>query len=167
MADDTLGIEPTDVESWLNDKSEYQRCFACGQQNPFGLQLYFYNEDRYVCCDFTGEERHQGFPGVIHGGILATLLDETMGRVTLLDRRWVMTGRLDLRYRAPTPIGVPLHICAEATDDRPRMVRVRGWITLADQPNNILCEAEGLFLPLPEEVRKQATVDWPGLLGYF
>lgn len=152
---------------WLNDNSDYQRCFVCGTRNPFGLHLHFRTDGQRVLADFTGEERHQGFPGVVHGGILATLLDETMGRVPVLDRAWVMTGRLDLRFRLPAPVGVPLVITAEAIHIRPMAARIRGWISRADDPSASFCTAEGLFLPLPGEVRDEAVERFPGLAGYF
>jgi len=159
--------DTTDKSAWLNDNTEYQRCFVCGQQNPFGLQLIYHNEGSRIMADFTSEERHQGFPGVVHGGILAAILDETMGRVTVLEHRWVMTGRLELRYRAPARVGVTLRAYAEATDSRARMVRAKGWITAIDAPDIIICEAEGTFLPLAEDVRQQAITDWPSLNGFF
>jgi uncharacterized protein (TIGR00369 family) len=154
-------------DPWLNDTTEYQRCFVCGQRNPCGLHVKFAYEDGHIIANFTGDEQHQGFPGVVHGGVLASLLDETMGRVTVPDHQWVMTARLELRYRAPAPVGIPLRITAEATDIRARLVRVHGWITPQDDPSQILCEADGTFLPLPAEVSKLAVDKWPGLAEFF
>lgn len=153
--------------TWLNDNTDFQRCFVCGQQNPFGLHLVFRNEGERIITDFTPNASHQGFPGVCHGGILAAILDETMGRVTVLEHRWVMTGRLELRYRAPALVGVPLVATAEAVDSRARMVRVKGWLARQDDPTVIVCEAEGTFLPLPAEVRAQAIAQFPGLSDFF
>ena len=59
----------------LNDTTDYQRCFVCGQRNPFGLHLVFRREHDTVVADFQPREEHQGFPGVIHGGIVAAVLD--------------------------------------------------------------------------------------------
>jgi acyl-coenzyme A thioesterase PaaI-like protein len=164
--------EPThdhaaDYADWLNDATDFQGCFVCGQRNPFGLQLVFSSDGTRIMADFTGEPRHQGFPGVVHGGILASILDEAMGRVSVLEHRWVMTGRLDLRYRAPAPINTPLRVFAEATDSRSRLIRVKGWIARIDDPTVVACEAEGLFLPLPKEVRDGAIADYPGLADFF
>ena len=168
MSDNPEQEQPiTDASSWLNDDTDYQRCYVCGQQNPFGLQLYYRNEGSQIVTEFTGEERHQGFPGVVHGGILAAILDETMGRVSVLEHRWVMTGRLELRYRAPAPLHVPLRITALTTDSRARMIRVRGIVARADDPTVICCEAEGTFLPLPAEVRAQAVAAYPGTADFF
>ncbi len=166
---ETQGRQPPEGQGadWLNDTTDYQRCFVCGMRNPFGLHLHFRSEDGRIVTEFTGDERHQGFPGVVHGGILAALLDETMGRVPVLEHRWVMTGRLELRYRMPAPLGVPLRIVAEAIDLRRSMARIKGRIAHANDPAIVCCEAEGTFLPLPQEVRDKAIVDWPGLAEFF
>jgi len=59
----------------LNDTTDYQRCFACGQLNPYGLKMVFRFEDNTIVSDFRPGEEYQGFPGVIHGGITAAVLD--------------------------------------------------------------------------------------------
>jgi hypothetical protein len=139
--------DPTAHLDWLNDNSEYQQCFVCGQRNPCGLRLRFRQDGARVVADFTGDVAHQGFPGVLHGGVLASILDETLGRVSLLDRRWTMW--------------------AEVIDARPRRVRARGWISPPDAPAAIICEAEGSFMPLPDAVRDQAVAEWPSLASFF
>jgi acyl-coenzyme A thioesterase PaaI-like protein len=170
VADETIDVTDATAHEhadWLNDTTDFQRCFVCGQKNPFGLQLHFRNEGPRIVADFTGTEAFQGFPGVVHGGVLASILDETMGRVSVLEHRWVMTARLELRYRAPARVGIPLRVSAEATDSRSRMIRVKGWIAYADAPETIVCEAEGTFLPLPSDVRDQAVATYPGLADFF
>ncbi|MEO7002313.1 MAG: hypothetical protein ABI068_10855, partial [Ktedonobacterales bacterium] len=59
----------------LNDRSAYQACFGCGARNAAGLQLAFRLEGDEIVTEFTPERRFQGFPTVLHGGIIATLLD--------------------------------------------------------------------------------------------
>jgi len=165
--DDHTAIPVDQPRDWLNDQTDYQQCFVCGQRNPFGLHLHFQSEGERVITEFTGDERHQSFPGIIHGGIQAAMLDETMGRITVLEHRWVMTARLELRYRAPARINVPLRIQAEATLIRPRIVKVHGWICEVAHPEIICCEADGTFMPLADSVRDQAISDFPGLGSFF
>jgi len=68
----------------LNDRTTYRRCFACGERNEQGLKLVFRREGTRIYADFTPSPHHQGFPGLLHGGIIATLLDETLGRTGCL-----------------------------------------------------------------------------------
>src|SRR5712691_4628140 len=89
----------------LNDTSSYQRCFVCGHRNPYGLHLFFRLDQNTIVADFQPREEHQGFPGVIHGGIVAAVLDEALGRTALLGSHpeWTLTGRLEVRYRRLCP----------------------------------------------------------------
>ncbi len=151
---------------WILKKTA-RRCCPIWVNSLVRLQLVFTSYGNKILADFTLDERFQGFPGVAHGGILAAILDETLGRVTVPDRRWVMTAKLDLRYRRPAPIRVPLRVSAETVDSRERLVRAKGYITAIDAENTVFCEAEGLFMPLPESVRKQAVTQWPGLEDFF
>jgi acyl-coenzyme A thioesterase PaaI-like protein len=151
----------------LNDRSDYQRCFVCGAQNATGLRVEFRREGERVVADFLPEEAFQGFPGVVHGGILASLLDEALSRTALLYGEWVMTGRLEIRYRQPAVVGQVLRVSAEIEQRRARMVIARGAIALAADPEAVIAEARGTFLPYPEKLRREALQTYPGLQGWF
>jgi uncharacterized protein (TIGR00369 family) len=152
-------------DDWLNDYSSYQSCFVCGQQNEEGLRTVYRVEGDRIVTEFIGEPRHQGFPGVLHGGILATLLDETMGRTALFERAWVMTGRLEVRYRQPAPIGQRLTVSAWATRVRRQSVEARGEVRGPE--GELFADARGMFLKVPEEVKRQARDAHPELGDYF
>ena len=151
----------------LNDASAYQRCFACGARNGSGLKLRFTEDDGVIRAEFTADERYQGFPGVVHGGILATLLDETLSRTATLEGRWMMTGRLDIRYRSAAPIGQPLLITAPTVASRSRMVTATGSVCLLENPEAVFATAEGVFLPIPEQYQRDMTERHPELTGFF
>src|SRR5260221_12838690 len=145
------GDEPPDetlqaATDRLNDTSAYQRCFACGARNPGGLRLVFRQEGEAIVTEFTPDLRFQGFPGVVHGGILATLLDETPSRMATAQGRWMMTARLEVGYRAPAPVGQPLRVSARTLAARARMLTAAGEIRLADEPGTVNATAEGTFL---------------------
>jgi acyl-coenzyme A thioesterase PaaI-like protein len=156
---------PEIPDDWLNDFSSYQRCFVCGQRNDFGLKAVYRQEGERIVTTFTGGEHHQGFPGVVHGGIISTLLDETMGRTALFERAWVMTGRLEVRYRSPAPTGEALTITAWPTRRRSRSVEARGEVR--GPAGELLAEGTGLFLKLPEQVKQQAQDAHPEFAEYF
>jgi acyl-coenzyme A thioesterase PaaI-like protein len=164
---DLLSPDEHADDAALNDRSDYQHCFVCGAKNTTGLRLKFHREGEQVVADFLPDASFEGFPGVVHGGILASLLDETLARTALLYQQWVMTGRLEIRFRRPALVGQLLRVTAEAEQRRARMVIARGKIALANEPSIVVAEGQGTFLPYPEELREQAAQRYPGLLGYF
>lgn len=88
------------------------RCFACGQDNPTGLKLRFsWDGDEYY-TDFFTEERFQGYSGMLHGGIAATILDEVMARHLTTRGIGVVTAGMEVRYRKPVPTGLLVRFTA-------------------------------------------------------
>lgn len=140
------------------------RCFVCGVENPVGLRLAFYQEpDGEVTCDVTLPDRYQGYPGVAHGGILASMLDEIAGRAAMQgdETRFMMTAKLEVRYRRPVPIGQPLRLIGRMQSRRGRITTVRGEIRLPD--GSLGAEAEALLSDIPDTF--QAASD-PERLGW-
>ena len=154
-------------ERMLNDRSDYQACFGCGARNLDGLQLVFHRSGEEIWAEITPPQRFQGFPGVLHGGVVATMLDETLSRAAVFAGRWMMTARLEIRYRNPAPVGRPLRVTARPTRVRARMVSARGEVRLADEPDVILAEADGVFLPITEEYEREMVSQRPNLAGFF
>jgi acyl-coenzyme A thioesterase PaaI-like protein len=130
-------------------------CFVCGIENPIGLKLSFYTDDQgRTIAYFRPHQEHQGFPGQLHGGIISTLLDETMGRVLTQQEVWAMTGHLEIRFRKPVPLDQELTIMGELTRDRLRVYEARGQIQLAD--GSVLVEGTGVYFRIPDEAVEQA-----------
>ena len=151
----------------LNDRSAYQGCFACGMRNDAGLKLVFRQEGDEIVTEYTPEQHFQGFPGVLHGGILATLLDEALSRMATLEGRWMMTGKLEIRFRNVAPVGQRLRVSSRGLSSRARMLQAVAEIRLADEPETVIATAEGTFLPLPQEYQQQAVEQHPELAGFF
>ncbi|MDQ2717822.1 MAG: PaaI family thioesterase [Chloroflexota bacterium] len=153
----------------LNDTTDYQRCFVCGQRNPYGLRLVFRREEDTIAADFQPHEEHQGFPGVIHGGIVAAVLDEALGRTSLLGEhpQWTMTGRLEVRYRRYVPYGPLLRVRASLGKERRSMFQASGVISLAGDEQAVLAEAQGTFIALPTSTVDAIMQDYPGLRDFF
>jgi acyl-coenzyme A thioesterase PaaI-like protein len=153
----------------LNDKTDYQRCFACGSRNPYGLHMTFRLENDTVVSDFLPQEEHQGFPGVLHGGIVATVLDEALNRTSMLTEAptWSMTGRLEIRYRRYVPYGPVLRVRAWLVKYRGRMVQASGVLVLADDEQNVLAEAQGTFMALTPGILDTIMKAYPGTRGFF
>ncbi len=153
----------------LNDTTDYQRCFACGQKNPYGLRMVFHLENETVVSDFQPLEEHQGFPGIIHGGIVAAVLDEALNRTTMLSTHptWMMTGRLEIRYRRYVPYGPLLRVRASLGTERGRMIQASGVLTLAGDEQVVLAESNGTFMALTPAMLDTIMQDFPKMQNFF
>jgi len=109
-----------------------QWCFACGKDNPIGLRLIFIEKGDNYITTFTAGPQHQGYDGIMHGGLVSTLLDEVMAGYLHAKGFNAVTARLDIRFRQPTPIGQTLNVIAKITGKRGNMYEVVGEITLPD-----------------------------------
>lgn len=123
-----------------------RNCFLCGRQNEVGLKVDFYNdlEKQQVRANITIPEHFNSYPGFVHGGIIAALLDETSGRATLLNGDFdnlMVTARLEVKYIQPTPTGQPLEVIGWLIRGSRRYARVAGEIRLADGTITARCEA--------------------------
>lgn len=131
-------------------------CFVCGSDNPIGLHLEFQMDDEQVWTEFTAGQQHQGYPGIVHGGIVATLLDETMGRASYLRKLWMVTIKMELTYRKPVPLDQPLKVVARISELRGSRMKTSGEIILPD--GTVAVQAAGLYLRVPDE-RLQGFMD--------
>ncbi len=139
-----------------------QMCFVCGLENPIGLKMAFY-EDALgrVIARFTPDTEHEGYPGVVHGGIVTALLDEALSRAAIAKGRWVVTARLNIRFRRPTPTAMPLTVIGEIVECKKRTVEARASIVLAN--GQISAQATGTFVEIPSEQAEQMQE----ALGYW
>ena len=107
-------------------------CFACGQNNPIGLKLKFVEiAGRYV-AKCVMDKNYQSFNGVLHGGIITTLLDEAMGGYLFNLKQPAYTGKLEVRYRRPTPTGEQLTVSGWIAGRKRNVVEMRSEIALSD-----------------------------------
>ena len=149
----------------LNDETTYQRCFACGQQNDAGLKLRFRRDGDRILADYHPQARYQGFPGVLHGGILAAMLDETLSRTGALRQQWLMTGKLDVRYRRPAPVDQPLRVWGEIARERNGAIDAIGAVELMD--GTVLAEARGVFVAMPDDLATATVAEYPEFVNYW
>jgi acyl-coenzyme A thioesterase PaaI-like protein len=123
-------------------------CFVCGEKNDFGLHAKFYetNANELVAL-INPSEQHQGYPGRMHGGIAATILDETIARSINSGKGehiWGVTLELKTKFRKPIPLGQELKIVARVTSEGIRSFEGTAEIVL---PNGeIAVSAEGKYM---------------------
>jgi acyl-coenzyme A thioesterase PaaI-like protein len=109
------------------------RCFVCGKHNPDGLHLEFEPEGvSGVRTTYVIPERFQGFAGIAHGGILATILDECMVNTVWLRGSTAVTARLEVRLRRPVSVGERVTFRAEVVRESSRGFEVTSHATLDD-----------------------------------
>lgn len=130
-------------------------CFVCGMQNPIGLKIIFEADGNRVWAQFTPQDEHQGYPGVLHGGLTFALLDEVIGRAALGSEnpQWMMTAKAEMRFRKPVPIGEELTLMGELTRIRSRAIEGYGELRLSD--GSVAVEAKALYIKVPESLRQQ------------
>lgn len=126
-------------------------CLVCGRDNPHGLRLHLHVEEETarVQTTFTPEPHHIGFEGIVHGGVLATVLDEAMvWAATWRGRRFCVCGEMTVRFRRSPPIGQPLRIIAEVSQQRARLVQTIG--NVLDTSGQVVATASGKYVPLDD-----------------
>ena len=151
--------------SWLNDSTDYQLNFVHGLRNPSGLHLQYTLDGAIVRTTWTPTESHGGFPGLVHGGLIAAVLDDVMGRCSVLQRRWVVTGRMETRFRQGAPIGEPLEVRGWSTRFSDRVMRAEA--TLSTPDGTIVAEATGTYLPIPRDMVRRMVEAWPGFADFI
>lgn len=115
---------PTKLD--LNDDNG---CFACGKANPIGLKLEFVIEgDEYVTY-FTPRKEHQGWHGIVHGGIISTVLDEVMARSVYTAGHNAVTGEITVRLKRPAQIGQRLRVAGKMESEDRRVIHTSAKIT--------------------------------------
>jgi acyl-coenzyme A thioesterase PaaI-like protein len=142
-------------------------CFVCGITNKFGLQLTFYNTaPGEVTCEYTVPVRYQGYPGVVHGGIVTAMLDEVCGRTYMGGDppRFMYTARLEIRFRKNVPTEKPLRIIGKAQKSKSRTATSSGVIYGPD--GDVLAEADALLVDIPEEIYNSVDLEVLGWKVY-
>ena len=135
-------------------------CFVCGTHNPQGLKLDLLSDSQVVESRFQFRNEHCGFRGTVHGGLVATVLDEAMAWVIGVHaRRFSYCAELNTRFLAPAAPGVDLHLRAELVENK----RGRLFLTrseLRDAQGVVLAEATGKYLPIPAARHAEMLADF-------
>lgn len=114
-------------------------CFVCGKANPIGLKLEFATEGEEYVTYFTPAKEHQGWVGVVHGGIVAAVLDEVMTRAIYEKGILGVTADMNVRYRKPTPVGKRLRFAGRVESENKRVFSCSARAT--DEDGVLLAEA--------------------------
>ncbi len=127
--------------------AHYAHCFGCGDAQPHGLQLQARaGEGVTITAEFTVKPEHQGAPGLAHGGVLATALDETLGSLNWLLRAIAVTGRLETDFVRPVPVDTVLYLEAEVTAVAGRKIYSTAVGRIGGPEGQIAVRADALFI---------------------
>jgi uncharacterized protein (TIGR00369 family) len=148
----------------MSKQPNSRHCFVCGVQNPFGLGLHFADDGASsVRAEFTVPEQFNGYPGVVHGGIVAAILDETSGRALLARghdiRNLFVTLKMEIRYRQPTPTDTPLTAIGNIVKANASRAVVHGEIRLPD--GTVTAEADCVVARPPEDFAERWEPEQP------
>jgi uncharacterized protein (TIGR00369 family) len=116
----------------LNTDLNEGLCFGCGRNNPIGLKLSFVRDGDTCRAEFTPDKAHQGWPGVVHGGILTCLLDEAMSYAAYFGGFTCLTASLEVRLRQPARLEETLVITAAVTRNTKKLIETRARVCLQD-----------------------------------
>ena len=126
------------------------RCFGCGAANPLGMKLTFDLDvdARRTRGSFTLGPNYAGGAGFAHGGIIAVVLDEAMGKLSRLANEQAVTAEMSVEYKKPVPIDKPIHVEGwqeeEKGRNRFRVAEIR------DIQGNLLARGKGRFVTVPQ-----------------
>jgi acyl-coenzyme A thioesterase PaaI-like protein len=127
-------------------------CFGCGRLNPHGLRLEFFlaEDGEAVWTPFTPVAEHEGYAGVVHGGIVSAVLDEVMAWALYARGLWAVTGKIEVRFRWPLKVGVATRASGRVVGERGRFVTTSGEVR-RQADGQVLAEATATFVRVPEE----------------
>ena len=128
-------------------------CFACGRANPIGLHLDYDVARERAETRFVPRHEHSGYEGVVHGGIVTALLDETMGWAIFHEGIWGVTARINVAFRQPILVGTELVVTGTVVKRTHRAVEMHGEVR--DAAGTLLADADATFLVMPEEQRRK------------
>jgi uncharacterized protein (TIGR00369 family) len=124
----------------------YGNCFVCGENNPGGLRLIFEidREHQTLKTTFVASSTFQGWDGIVHGGIISTLLDEAMAKLVYELGFQAVTAFLVIKFKKPAPILEPLSVYGEIMEVNKRLIRAKAHV--AKEDGTILATGSSTFV---------------------
>ena len=140
-------------------KMQKNYCFVCGMNNPDGMRLKFILDEarQTFVCQFRLSKRYTGPPGHTHGGVIACILDDEMGKVNKLHHVVALTREMTIEYLKPVPLHKPLRV-----EGRELSVHGRQHINTAEilnDKNEVLARSRGIFIAIDPEKMFAKYVD--------
>ena len=126
--------------------------FVSGVENPKGMKMVPVIKDRKIYAKYIFEKSFEGGPGLVHGGILSTVLDDIMGYATFTQNLFCVTANLNVNFRAPSPVDKEFELYAWVKEVDGNKVYAESVIQSED---SIHVEADGLFINIGQDGARQ------------
>ncbi len=134
----------------MRNLPRYKKCFVCGKENHIGLNITFKTDEEKVYASFKPDEKYMGYENTLHGGIAASLLDETMGwSCSIKTKKMYYTAELTVRYKKHIKINTRLFVEAKMVKSKHLMAFAEA--VLKDEEGNILASAHGKYFPIKDD----------------
>ena len=148
----------------MKKQASSRTCFVCGRQNDISLKMNWYedHESQQVRATVTVPEHFNGYPGVVHGGIVTAILDETSGRAVMLESgqdALMVALKLEVLFRRPTPTGTPLTATGRVIKQSANRAQVAGEIRLPD--GTLTAECKAVVVRPPPEIMDSWEAEKP------
>ncbi len=144
----------------VNKQPNSDYCFVCGRKNLRGLRMSFYdNGSNEVTSEYTVSEEYQGYPGLVHGGVVAAMLDEVVCRVAMIGdhHHFMMSVKMEIKYRHPVPTGEKLQLVGRIVRLRGRLGKATGEVILPD--GTLAVESALTLANVPAEMLANADLE--------
>ena len=148
----------------MHKQANSRGCFLCGLENDASLKMRWYEDHQaqQVRSTVTVPNHFNGYPGVVHGGIVSAILDETSGRAVMLKSgkdALMVALKLEVRFRRPTPTNTPLTVIGWTIKQNTYRAQVAGEIRLPD--GTLTAECKAIVVPPPKEILDKWEAEKP------
>ena len=124
----------------------FAHCYVCGSENPKGLHITFDRVAGGCRAQYTALEEHVGWPDVIHGGLLFTLMDEAVAWAVIYEGLRAVTAKAEVRFRQPARVGRPLVVLATVDGSPRRTVKSHAEVRDGDENGPVLAELDAVMV---------------------
>ncbi|MCJ7508588.1 MAG: PaaI family thioesterase [candidate division Zixibacteria bacterium] len=130
----------------------YSHCFVCGDKNDIGLKVNFFEEEGKAKAEFVPTGKLEGYKDILHGGILAALLDEVMIKSIIAKGILTVTSQMEIEFKKPAKTGERLFLEGEIKEDTGKIILTEGKALTQD--GNLIAQAKGKYFRVKDEMKE-------------
>lgn len=116
----------------MKEVTRYKNCFVCGEENIHGLKARFFFDGEKAFTKVKATDKFEGYKGIYHGGVTASLLDEVMIKAILAIDKFVVTAEMTIKYHRPVTVGLDLTFTGKLTKNKGRLYFAEGSVVDSD-----------------------------------